>query len=88
MLSVVPSGVLLTVGAIVGGAWQIWLALAAVSLEPLIASRTSAGVDWPVRSVAHFSERHGLIIILALGESIVAVGVGVAAEPINAPILI
>jgi low temperature requirement protein LtrA len=28
----------------------------------------------------HFAERHGLIIIIALGESIVAIGVGVGAE--------
>ncbi len=86
-LSVVPSGVLLTVGALVGGAAQVWLGLAAVALEPLVASRTSAGVDWPVRSIAHFTERHGLIVILALGESIIAVGVGVAAEPMSTPIL-
>jgi low temperature requirement protein LtrA len=30
-----------------------------------------------VRSAAHFVERHGLVVILALGESIVAIGVGV-----------
>ena len=29
---------------------------------------------------AHFAERHGLIIIIALGESIVAIGVGVGGE--------
>ena len=29
---------------------------------------------------AHFAERHGLILIIALGESIVAIGVGVAGE--------
>jgi low temperature requirement protein LtrA len=29
---------------------------------------------------AHFAERHGLIVIIALGESIVAIGVGVAGE--------
>lgn len=86
-LSVIPSGVLLTVGAVLGDWWQVWLGLAAVALEPLIAYRTSAGVDWPVRSVAHFTERHGLIIILALGESIIAVGVGVADEPMSGPIL-
>jgi len=28
----------------------------------------------------HFAERHGLIVIIALGESIVAIGVGVAGE--------
>jgi low temperature requirement protein LtrA len=43
---------------------------------------------WRLRSAAHFAERHGLIIIIALGESIVAIGVGVADLPISAPILI
>jgi low temperature requirement protein LtrA len=38
---------------------------------------------WRLPSPGHFSERHGLIIIIALGESIVAVGVGVAQEPIT-----
>ncbi len=87
VLSVVPSGVLLTVGALVGGPWQLWLALAAVALEPLIAYRASAGVDWPVRSVGHFTERYGLVVILALGESILAVGAGVTAEPMSGPLL-
>ena len=34
----------------------------------------------------HFAERHGLIVIIALGESIIAVGVGVADLPITLPI--
>jgi low temperature requirement protein LtrA len=38
---------------------------------------------WRLRSAAHFSERFGLILIIALGESIVAIGVGVAALPIS-----
>jgi low temperature requirement protein LtrA len=38
---------------------------------------------WRLPSPGHFSERHGLIVIIALGESIVAVGVGVAQEPIT-----
>ena len=38
---------------------------------------------WRLPSPRHFSERHGLIIIIALGESIVAIGVGVAKEPIT-----
>ncbi|MGH2681190.1 MAG: low temperature requirement protein A, partial [Actinomycetota bacterium] len=31
---------------------------------------------WRLRSASHFAERHGLIVIVALGESIVAIGVG------------
>jgi low temperature requirement protein LtrA len=37
---------------------------------------------WRV-SPAHFVERHGLIVIIALGESIVAIGVGAAGQVLN-----
>ncbi|WP_433167771.1 low temperature requirement protein A [Kribbella sp. CA-247076] len=42
---------------------------------------------WRFHSAVHFAERHGLIIIVALGESIVAIGVGVTELPISWPIL-
>jgi low temperature requirement protein LtrA len=42
---------------------------------------------WRLRSASHFAERHGLIVIVALGESIVAIGVGVANLPISWPII-
>jgi low temperature requirement protein LtrA len=43
---------------------------------------------WQVFSAAHWAERHGLIIIVALGESIVSIGVGVSALPISWPIIV
>ncbi len=43
---------------------------------------------WRFRSAAHFAERHALILIIALGESIVAIGVGVTDLPISWPIII
>jgi low temperature requirement protein LtrA len=87
ILSVVPSGVLLTVGAFVGGPGQLWCTLAAVAVEPLAAYRMSLGIEWPVRSITHFTERHGLIMILALGETTLGIGVGVASEPLSEAIL-
>jgi low temperature requirement protein LtrA len=87
-LSVVPAGTLLTAGAFLGAPWQLWCTLAAVAIEPIVAYRTSIGVDWPVRSTVHFTERHGLIIILALGESILGIGAGAATEPISTSILV
>jgi low temperature requirement protein LtrA len=42
---------------------------------------------WRLRSASHFAERHSLIIIVALGESIVAIGVGIAERPISWPIV-
>ena len=32
---------------------------------------------------AHFAERHGLVVIIALGESVVAIGIGAAGEPLT-----
>ncbi|TDW23525.1 low temperature requirement protein A [Kribbella kalugense] len=43
---------------------------------------------WRFNSPSHWAERHGLIIIIALGESIVAIGVGVTDLPISWPILV
>jgi low temperature requirement protein LtrA len=43
---------------------------------------------WRLPSAKHFAERHGLIVIVALGESIVAIGVGVAGMPISWPIVV
>jgi low temperature requirement protein LtrA len=42
---------------------------------------------WRLNAPAHFAERHGLIIIIALGESIVALGVGAANEPVSGPLV-
>jgi low temperature requirement protein LtrA len=43
---------------------------------------------WRINSAAHWAERHALIIIVALGESIVSIGVGVTALPISWPIIL
>ena len=41
---------------------------------------------WRV-SPEHFVERHGLVVIIALGESIVAIGVGAAGLPLDAGLI-
>lgn len=43
---------------------------------------------WRLRSASHFAERHGLILIVALGESIVAIGVGIAGLAISWPVVV
>jgi low temperature requirement protein LtrA len=87
-LSVGPAGVLLLAGAALGGLWQLVLWLVAAGLEPVITHRMGSGVDWRVGSAAHFTERHGLIVILAIGESIIAIGAGAAEEPTSLTILL
>jgi low temperature requirement protein LtrA len=43
---------------------------------------------WRLNSARHFAERHGLMVIIALGESIVAIGVGVTHLAISWPIVV
>jgi low temperature requirement protein LtrA len=67
--------VVLAAGFVDGGArMALWvIAIAALYSGPLI----DRGRGWHI-SPAHFSERYGLVVIIALGESIVAVGVAAA----------
>ena len=58
-------------GAAQGAAWALALALD-------MAGPFFFGSEGWKLVPAHFAERHGLILIIALGESIVAIGVGVA----------
>ena len=52
------------------------------SWSPTTSARSSAGASgWRLNSASHFAERHGLIVIIALGESIVATGFGRGGAP-------
>jgi low temperature requirement protein LtrA len=42
---------------------------------------------WRVQP-AHFVERHGLIVIIAIGESLVAVGLGARGEPLHGGVIL
>ncbi|MEH0934874.1 low temperature requirement protein A [Micromonospora psammae] len=63
----------------------LWALALAVDYGGMLA--IGAG-GWRIFSAAHWTERHGLIIIVALGESLVAIGVGVTALPISWPIIV
>jgi low temperature requirement protein LtrA len=67
----------LVVGSFYDGTIRIlfWLGTAAIVLWAMI---RAADGEWLVRP-GHFAERHGLIIIIALGEVIVAIGIPVVA---------
>jgi low temperature requirement protein LtrA len=80
-ITVVIGMALLLLGAALGGAARIALWAVAVAID-------YAGPAWLTRerlrglqrvAVAHFAERYGLFIIICLGESIVAIGLGATA---------
>ena len=80
------SVVLLIVGAIIGGDAQLVLWSIALVFDigiPIVRSTDGFHVH-----AGHFAERHGLIVIIALGESIVAVGNGAAGEPLTTAIVV
>jgi low temperature requirement protein LtrA len=77
--------VLILVAAFFDGAAQAALWVVALAVDYLGALR-GRGQGWRV-APAHFAERHGLIIIIALGESIVAIGVGAAGEVLTAGVV-
>jgi low temperature requirement protein LtrA len=68
------SVVLFIAGALVGGEGQAILWIVAVVLDPLW-TFFFGSAGWRLVP-EHFAERHGLVIIVALGESVVALGVG------------
>jgi low temperature requirement protein LtrA len=77
------SAALLVGGAVVGGPVQtvLWALALVVDYSGIYAS----GADWRLPAPGHFAERYGLIVIIALGESLIAVGVGVTHLPLTVP---
>jgi low temperature requirement protein LtrA len=81
---------LLVAGALLDGAARVALWVAAALID-------YAGPAWLTRerlrglqqvAVAHFAERYGLFVIICLGESIVAVGLGAAGHELDAALLV
>ena len=83
--SMLAGTVLLLIASQTSGTTQTVLWFAALAGDYL--GTLLAGSKWRMGSAHHFAERYGLIIIVALGESIVATGVGVAHLPISWPII-
>ncbi|MFI1385211.1 low temperature requirement protein A [Embleya sp. NPDC020886] len=61
------------------GTWACWAAAVAVLYLSMVIGRVRGFVVEP----HHFVERHGLIILIVLGESVVAVGIGAGGRPVD-----
>jgi low temperature requirement protein LtrA len=67
-------GALILVGALIGGTGEYVIWSLAVVLFVIVPALVPEEAGW-IRP-SHFVERHGLVMIVALGESVVAVGIG------------
>jgi low temperature requirement protein LtrA len=85
--TILPAAALLVLAGVVdAGAPRTacWIAALLVDYGGLVV-RGVAG--WRVEA-SHFAERHGLIVIIALGESVVAVGVGAGGLDLDAGLIV
>jgi low temperature requirement protein LtrA len=62
------------------GAYALWVVAILVQFAMPYANRSPAR---PNIRTAHFVERHGLLLLIALGESVVAIGIGVGHEALT-----
>lgn len=85
--SMIAGTTLLLVAAALDGTAQTLMWVAALVAD-YVGTILGGASGWRIRSAGHFAERHGLILIVALGESIVAIGVGVASLPVSWPIVV
>jgi low temperature requirement protein LtrA len=76
----------IVVGGAVGGAAQyaLWAAAAVFEwMTPVIRGNRGFAI-----APAHFVERHGLVVLIAIGESVVAVGIGVSHLPVDGALVV
>ncbi len=80
------SGVLLVAAGFVSAdyRWLLWIAAVAILVRGGVCSSLRG---WSV-SPTHFVERHGLVVIIALGESVLAIGLGAQGRPLDRPLII
>jgi low temperature requirement protein LtrA len=87
-ITLVPVAAALIGGAVLGGTAQLVLWLAAVAIEGITIFTTSQGGAWQLPSAAHYAERHGLVVILALGESVISIGFSASDAPLSPTIVV
>lgn len=77
----IGTALLVVLASVVSPTWS-WLCwVAAVAILAVVPFFGRVG-DFAVEP-AHFVERHGLVVLIALGESIISIGVGAADEPVT-----
>lgn len=71
--------VLVLIGGFVPADIRVWFWLAAVIVN-IVSTLAVESNEYPIVA-SHFAERHGLFVIIVLGEALIAIGVGVVGEP-------
>ncbi len=79
---------LMVPGALLGGWAQPILFAGALAADWSGVYITSRHGGWRIHSAGHWTERQGNFIILAIGESVVAIGVGAGNQAVRGPLIV
>jgi len=79
------SALLVMVGGLLPGPARYALWAAALGLQ--IVTPYLHRLEWHSVNAGHFTERHGLVVIIAIGESIIAIGLGFAGMAVDANVI-
>ena len=86
--TVLCGGGLLIAGAAIGGAVQTEMTAAAILVDWGGFFLTSRWGNLRIHSAAYFTERHNLFVIIAIGESLLAMGAASIGQNFDTPVLI
>src|ERR671919_677846 len=84
-MNVIAGGLILA-GTILEGGWEYVLWSLIIPIFAVTPALVPEAAGW-IRP-SHFVERHGLVVIVALGESVVAVGIGASEIDISSEMLL
>jgi low temperature requirement protein LtrA len=82
----IPGASLIVLAGFLEGDERIAVWILALAIDYLGPAVIGAGRGWRI-AAEHFAERHGLIVLIALGESIIAIGVGAGLELVTGVIV-
>jgi low temperature requirement protein LtrA len=68
-----------------GGKWVLWLSALGLRIATPMLTRQIRGFGF---NAAHFADRHGSMILIVLGESLVAVGLSTTSRRVNLRLLV
>lgn len=81
----IGTALLLVVAGLVAPPWKLifWIAAGLILIIAPLFGKVRGFALQP----AHFVERHGLVLIIAFGESVISIGIGAAGEPVTLPLV-
>lgn len=74
-------------GSFVNPTFRLWWWMGAIVLDYIAGLKGARSESWNLRT-KHFAERHGLIVIIALGESLIVAANAVSGEQRTLPLII